>query len=168
MCPCKGVYRWILRKRLLQHFSNHWEKASFTVCNAYCLNQKTLRDTLILYLCERMGLRRKQTCSQMFIVVRWFFCVQLTIKWVLFHFYLKNIVDLISLKSILINRKPISQFNQHLSLFWKSCMEKSQALSHWMIPKIWFVGYDLTQFVRSIVQLSVQAQLFSCILSLIK
>ena len=65
----------------------------------------------------------------MFIVVRWFLCVQLTIKWVLFHFYLKNIVDLIALKSILINRKPISQLNQHLSLFWKSCMEKSHALS---------------------------------------
>ena len=28
MCPCKGVYRWILRKRLLQHFSNHWEKGN--------------------------------------------------------------------------------------------------------------------------------------------
>ena len=96
----------------------------------------------------------------MFIVVRWFLCVQLTIKWVLFHFYLKNIVDLIALKSILINRKPISQLNQHLSLFWKSCMEKSHALSHWMIPKIWFVGYDLTQFVRSTLSASAIIQLY--------
>ena len=138
MCPCKGVYRWILRKRLLQHFSNHWEKASFTVCNAYCLNQKTLRDTLILYLCERMGLRRKQTCAQMFIVVRWFFCVQLTIKWVLFHFYLKNIVDLISLKSILINRKPISQLNQHWVCFENRAWRK---VKRCRIE--WFRKYDL-------------------------
>ena len=34
-------------------------------------------------------------------------------------------------------------------------MEKSRALSQWMILKIWLTGYDLTQFVRCIVQLSV-------------
>ena len=57
---------------------------SCNVCNAYCLNRKTLRGILILYLCEWMGARRKQTCAQMFIVVRWFPCVQLTINWVSF------------------------------------------------------------------------------------
>ena len=74
-------------------------------------------------------------------------------NWLLIEF--DSIFTLIALKLTLLKRKCNSQHNQYLSFFSKSCMEKSCALSHWMILKIWLTGYHLIQFVRCIVQLSV-------------